>query len=140
MEKGELNLSLGIAGCLYDVFNRMARDCAVEEARPLFSDMGRRLESLVRQSLKGTFGKAAGRQFSLQEALDNVFEPMARMHALSEGNPVLRAVWRDAQKVFDSFEAPVVEALQKCQQVAPDKPGISVMRTIKFRYLAPVSA
>jgi hypothetical protein len=102
--------------------------------------MGVRLEKLVRDSLKGTFGRAAGRERSLQEALDNVFEPMTRMDLLAADKPVPREVWKDALKVFDSFEAPVVEALQKCRQVAPDRKGISVMKTIKFRYRQPVAA
>lgn len=137
MAKGELNKPLGIVGALYDVFNRMARDYAGEEAEPFFVEMGERFEKLARRALEGHFGKVAGRPQPLQEALDHVFEPMLRMYDLSEGKPVLRAVWQDALKVFDSFETPVTDALQKCQKVAPDKP-ISLMQPIKFRYRAPV--
>jgi hypothetical protein len=140
MAKGELNRHLGIIGGLYDVFNRMARECAVEEGQPLFAEMGRRFEKVARCALAGHFGKSAGRDLTLQEALDDVFEPMLRMHALSEDKPVLRAVWRDALKVFDSFEAPVTEALQKCQKVAPDAAGIPLMKQIRFRYRPLTSA
>ncbi|MEZ0223909.1 MAG: hypothetical protein ACAH83_05095 [Alphaproteobacteria bacterium] len=139
MAKGELNKSLGIVGGLYDVFNRMARECDIDEAKPLFAEMTTRFEKLARNALAGHFGKVAGHPQTLQQALDNVFEPMLRMYTLATDKPVLLAVWEDALKVFDSFEAPVIAALQKCQKVAPDKP-FSVMKPIKFRYRQPVPA
>ena len=133
MAQGELNPHLGIIGALHDVFNRIARECDEPQAQPLLSDMAERFDKLAYRALCGSFGAVAGRPQTLQQALDHVFEPMVQLHTLGQDNSVINAIWDDARKTIDSFETPVVAALQKFQQVAPDKP-IDVMQPIRFRY------
>lgn len=135
MAKTDLINELGILGSLHDVFNRIARECDSRQAAPFLIQMAERFDQLAYRALTGTFGRVAGREQSLQDALDTVFEPMTRLYDLGQDNPSLRPIWQEAVSAIGSFEEPVVAALQKCQRAAPDKP-IPLLQPIKFRFRA----